>query len=213
MIGVLPLFLITISTAFGQQDPEARRVLDAMSKKYQALDSFTATLVQTLSNTQEGLNETVTGSLAVKGDMFAIDLGAQAIANDGEKVYVYLEEVNEITIDFYYPEEDDLNPSKLFDMYKSGFKYTMLPSETVNGKACHIIDLIPENGAESQFYRIRLAVDKNNLVLQRYTMFDRANTEYVFTLQDVKLNAPLPDSKFRMNTTTHPGATITDFTN
>lgn len=210
--GLLVLLALPF-LANAQYDPEARKVLDAMSEKYRNISSFSADLTQTLSNAGEGLNETMKGSVSVKGDMFLIKMGPQEIANDGQKVYVYLEEVNEINIDFYYPDDSDITPSKIFDIYKEGYKYIKLPDETVNGKVCHIIDLIPEDDTGGQFYRIRLAVAKNDLMVQRYQMYDRANTVYSFTFSNVKLNANLPNSMFKFDKTTHPNAAIVDLTN
>jgi len=210
----LILLLLSLSTtAWAQQDPEARKVLDAMSNKYQGLTSFSADLVQVLSNSGQGLNEEMSGQIAVSGEKYWLDMGSQEMANDGEKVYVYLEEVNEITIDFFYPEEGSINPSEIYNIYKNGYKYTKLADQTVNGKACYIIDLIPESNNSGQFYRIRLAVEKGNYQLQRYQMWDRANTEYSFLLTNYKMNVSIPDSKFVFNDKSHPGAEIVDLTN
>ncbi|HAA16616.1 MAG TPA: hypothetical protein DCE41_34860 [Cytophagales bacterium] len=207
------VFLSLTTTNWAQQDPEARKVLDAMSNKYQGLSSFSADLVQVLSNSSQGLNERISGQIAVSGNKYWLDMGSQEMANDGEKVYVYLEEVNEITIDFFYPEDGSINPSEIYNIYKSGYKYTKLADETVNGKSCHIIDLIPEAGNSSTFYRIRLAVEKGNYQLQRYEMWDRANTVYSFLLTNYKMNVSIPDTQFVFNTSSHPGAEIVDLTN
>ncbi|MEL6538648.1 MAG: outer membrane lipoprotein carrier protein LolA [Bacteroidota bacterium] len=207
------LLLSLTSAAWAQQDPEARKVLDAMSNKYQGLTSFSADLVQVLSNDGSGLREEISGQIAVSGNRYWLDMGSQQMANDGEKVYVYLEEVNEITIDFFYPEEGSINPSEIYNIYKRGYKYTKLADQTINGKACHMIDLIPESANSTQFYRIRLAVDKATYQLQQYTMWDRGNTEYAFMLTNYKVNVSIPDSKFVFNTSSHPGADIVDLTN
>lgn len=199
-------------TAWGQQDPEARRVLDAMSNKYRQASSFSATLTQSLDNEAQGLHEQMQGSILVKGEKYLVKLGAQEFANNGEKMYVYLEEIDEINIDYYEEDAAMLSPSKIFDIYKSGYKYMKLADETVNGKACHVIDLIPENTGSNQIYRIRLVVRKNDLMVHRYEMYDRGNTVYTFIFSDLKMNVPASDAMFQFDKNTHPGAYINDLT-
>ncbi len=204
-VATMPAYLMA------QQDPQARRILDEVSARYAQASSFRASLSQSLSNSTEGLNEVVSGSIVVQGNKYVIRMPGQEVANDGEKVYVYLAEVDEITIDYYYPEEGETAPSTIFDLYKTGYKYQYVGTESIQGAACHVIDLVPER-ADTQFYRIRLFIRGNDYALVRYEMYDRANTRYTYEFTNLQFNIPVQDAEFVFDATSHPGADVVDLT-
>lgn len=215
MLNKWTILLLTVAmipaSLMGQQDPQARQILDELSARYAQASSFRASLSQSISNSTEGLNEVVSGSIVVQGNKYVIRMPGQEVANDGERVYVYLAEVNEITIDYYYPEEGEIAPSTIFDLYKAGCKYQYVGTESIQGAACHVIDLVPE-AADTQFFRIRLFVRGNDYALVRYEMYDRASTRYTYEFTNLQFNIPVQDAEFVFSGSSHPGADVVDLT-
>ena len=107
------ILMLTITSVLAQKDPKALEILDAMSDKYQNTTAFRANLVYKLENPQERLNETFKGEITVMGNMYRLKIGEQEIINNGETIWTYLREVNEVNIDNYYPEDDPMAPSKI----------------------------------------------------------------------------------------------------
>ena len=145
------LTFIAINIAVAQNDPKAKKILDQMSAKYREVPAFSATFTQTLENKDENINDSFTGTITVMGDKFKADVAGQVIVNNNETVWTYLKDANEVTISNYDPEAGEMNPSKIYDAYKSGYKYLYMAGE---GTAkYHIIDLVPTNKDEN-FYKI-----------------------------------------------------------
>jgi len=67
--------LFVAQLAFGQYDPKALEVLDAMSKRYKEIPAFETDFSYTLTNETDKINEQFKGSMTVKGDKF-LDLFA-----------------------------------------------------------------------------------------------------------------------------------------
>jgi len=196
--------------SFAQDDPSAGKLLDRLSQKYRSFASYEANITQRLSNTTEGLNESMAGSLTVKGNQYLLSFGPQEVANDGMKVYVYLKELDEVTIDYYYEENNNFSIASIAYFDKDHYTYRGVGNTQVNGVSCALIDLVPKE-QHAQFFRIQMAISDDAL-LQQVQMWDRSGTSYTYTFSNIKTNLQISDKLFQFNEKTHPGATITDLT-
>ncbi len=97
---ILVLFF-TVQAVLAQKDPKALEVLNAMSDKYKSIPAYKANFEYTLNNANEGVNENMQGEIVVKGEKFRLKLGGQEIINNGQTVWTYLAEANEVNIDNY----------------------------------------------------------------------------------------------------------------
>ena len=149
--------LFTSMVSWAQYDQNALKELDAMSAKYKKIPAYSADITSSLINDTEGLNEQFSGKISVKGEMYKLEMEEQMVINNGTTVWTYLPDVNEVNIDNYDPDEDEMSPSKIYDAYKNGYKYVLLSEQNVNGAACSEIDLIP-NDRDAQFFKIKLLV-------------------------------------------------------
>lgn len=217
-IAMLPKWMIVIcavamlpAVAMGQQDPQAKQILDAMRSRYAQVSTIRADLVQNIFNAEEP-NEVISGSMAVKGDKYVLRMGPQEIANDGQKVYLYSAPDNELTIDYYYPAEGELSPTGIFDLYLTAHDYQYVGVEAVQGASCYVVDLIPTE-RDVQFFRIRLFIRGKDFALLRYQLFDHTGTHYTFDLRNLRFDLPVQDAEFVFSSRSHPGAAVVDFTN
>jgi len=202
------LTLIAINIAVAQNDPKAKKILDQMSAKYREIPAFSATFTQTLENKDENINDSFTGTITVMGDKFKADVAGQLIVNNNETVWTYLKDANEVTISAYDPEAGEMNPSKIYDAYKSGYKYLYMAGE---GTAkYHIIDLVPTSKDEN-FYKIRLKIDKQNNLLNSWSVFDRAGNIFNYAVTNFKVRNDLGASAFNFDPSKYPNIEVLDF--
>lgn len=138
------ILLFTGLNAFSQYDQKAFEILEAMSKRYKAITSFEAAISYTLTNDVDKVNEEFKGKILVKGDKFRLVLPEQEVINNGAATWTYIPDAKEVTIDNFDPSSDDVNPSKIYEIYKKGFKYLLLGQETEAGVKVDVIDLVPE---------------------------------------------------------------------
>jgi len=208
--SILALFLIIfVQVAFGQYDPKALEILDAMSKKYKSIPAFEANISYTLTNETEKVNEEFKGKIIVKGNKYKLVLPEQEVINNGSTTWTYLPEAKEVNIDNYDPNSDDLNPTKFYEMYKKNFKYLYLEDKTEGGVMCEIVDLVPEK-KDAQYFKVRMNIVKKDKSIQSWTMFDKGGNKYKYTITKFSANPAINDNLFTFDVKKYPGVEVID---
>jgi outer membrane lipoprotein carrier protein len=195
--------------AVAQYDPKALQTLEAMSKKYQSISAFEANIICTLSNDVEKVNEEFKGKITVKGDKFKLVLPEQEVINNGSTIWTYLPEVKEVNIDNYDPTSEDVNPSKIYEIYKKNFKYLYLQDKTEGGVMCEEIDLVPEK-KDAQFFKIKMFISKKDKSIQSWTMFEKGGNRLKYSIAKFNPNVKVDDSFFTFDPKKHPGVDVVD---
>ncbi|MCU0420547.1 MAG: outer membrane lipoprotein carrier protein LolA [Cyclobacteriaceae bacterium] len=204
-------FVLTVFSlvAFAQYDPKAFEILEAMSKKYKSITAFEANISYTLTNDVEKINEEFKGKIAVKGDKFRLSLPEQEVINNGTTLWTYLPEAKEVNIDNFDPNSDDVNPSKIYEIYKKGFKYVHLGDGSEGGVPCDVVDLVPEK-RDAQYFKIRMIISKKDKSIQSWTMFDRSGNRYKYSITKFTPNAKMDDAYFTFDAKKYPGVEVID---
>jgi outer membrane lipoprotein carrier protein len=207
---ILTLILaIAMFSVQAQYDPKALEILEAMSKKYKAIEAFEANISQTLTNEVEKINEEMKGKITVKGEKFRLALPEQEIINDGATQWTYLPEAKEVNIDNYDPASDDVNPTKILDMYKKGFKYLYLADKTEGGVLCEEVDLVPDK-KDAHFFKIKMMIVKKDKSIQSWTMYDKSGNRYKYTITKFNPGIKVEDSFFTFDPKKYPGVEVID---
>jgi len=197
--------IITALTTYAQYDPEALAVLDAMSSKYKKIPSFQANFSQQMINEGAGIDETIKGEIAVKGDMYVLKVAGQEIYNNATDVYTYSAEIQEVTVSTFDPEEQEITLGNIYDLYKEGYKYVLMSTQ---GNGDRIIELSPEKNDKS-YHKIRLVIDKND-DLKKFTVFEKTGNQYIYDIKNFKAVA-LTDAYFTFDTSKYPDVEVIDF--
>ena len=110
---------------------------------------------------------TMSGSAIISGDKYRLKLDDYNIWTDGNNVWNYLPDVNEVTITEADPDDDSFitKPSLLFTLYEEGYKIRLVEQTADEW----VIDLYPEE-ITSDLIRIRLKIGK--------TLYDLNGAEY-----------------------------------
>lgn len=205
----LVVLLAALVSANAQYDQEALQRLEAMSNKYKDAGAYKSTFIYSLINDVENIQEDFEGTITVKDDMYILDLDEQKIYNNGATVWTYLPDVNEVNIDNYYPEENEITPSKIYTAYKDGYKYIYLGDENIDGKSMAVIDLIPDD-KNAQFFKIKLRIDNEDNSLYGWTIFDKSGNKYKYTITDYKPNVDVDASDFEFDSEDYPDVEVVD---
>ncbi|HEX5169333.1 MAG TPA: outer membrane lipoprotein carrier protein LolA [Cyclobacteriaceae bacterium] len=209
VLSTAAISLVFLQFSLAQYDPKALETLDAMSKKYKAIPAFEADFSWTLTNDVDNINEEFNGKITVKGDKYKLSLTEQEVINNGTTLWTYLPEAKEVNIDNYDPNSEDVNPSKIFDLYKKGFKYLYLKDETEGGALCEVIDLVPEK-KDAQYFKIRMNIAKKDKSIKSWTMFDKGGNRYKYTITKFNPDIKVDDSFFTYDPKQHPGVEVID---
>jgi outer membrane lipoprotein carrier protein len=203
---ILSSLIILVLSASAQYDPEAKTVLDAMSTKYKKIGAFSASFSQKIENKMASVDEEITGKITVKGNKYKLEVIENEIFNNGKEVWVYSPELKEVTVSTYSPEEEEITPGNVYDIYKKGFKYALI-STLANGD--RIIELDPVS-RDKTYHKIRLNIDNQNS-LNTFTVFEKSGNQYVYSVKDFKAISSLQDSFFTFDPAKYKGVEVIDF--
>ncbi len=202
----------------GVRQKEAKLLLDQVSTKFKSLKSYSASFSLLMESPAIG-EETTLGSIIGQGDKFKIILKGEdpkEMYNNGSTIWTYFPG-EEVTIS---DAEDDDNEmftvSSLVDMYKSGYKYGLEGTITVNGKHCQVIVLNPiiKNGQTSvnDVFKVRLFIDKKTKQIVKWKVFEKNGNRYTTTVTKFIENPTVSASTFTFDVKKYKGIDINDMT-
>ena len=206
MTKLLTTLLIAFSTTLFAQDQVAKDVLDRLSTTTKSHKNMTVGFDFIFENKNQNINEKQKGILVLQEEMFRLEMEEQTIINDGESQWIYLADMNEVTIMEHDTEDEMMNLNKLFTIYEEGYKYSYVGAESEKGKRLQIIDLFPEE--TGAFIKITLAIDAAKNQLHKITIHDKNGGNFTYLVTSFKSNTNL--APFIFNTVDCPGVEVID---
>ncbi len=204
----LSLSLVLLMPAMAQKDKRAQDILDAVSKKYGSLTAYQATF--TYGTVNGKAKESYTGDLAVKGTRFRLKMNGQDVFSDGKTVSTYVKETNEVNVqDYEAGAMGDINPAKIYSIYKKGFNYTFLREEKQKGRKLEVVVLTPEK-KNTQVASVQITVDKADKSIQSWQTTDKSGKVTTFQIGKFTPNAALADGFFVFDKSKYPGVEVVD---
>jgi outer membrane lipoprotein-sorting protein len=186
------------------QDPKAKAILDDLSKTTKAYKTITADYSFTILNKEKKQVEKQTHKVQVKGNKFKLDSPGNTIVCDGKTLWNYNKDAKEVTIkNFEGDNEDQLNPSKIFTIYETGYKFKYDKEEKVGAAACHVIDLYPSVKPEKKkFHTAKIYIDKAKKQIVKLVMLMKDGGQNVYDIKTLKPNLEIADLVFVFDTKT-----------
>jgi outer membrane lipoprotein carrier protein len=204
--GLLLIFALVLSIGINAQDKKAEAILDAMSAKYKALNTFNANFTYGVEGANAKLTNVFTGIVTVKGNKFKLKTAGQEIFNNGKDLYTYVKETNEVNISEFDPNDDnDFSPTKIYTIYKKGYKYIFKESNA----SYDIVELSPISG-KSNITKIQITVNKKDKSIKTWKVWDKPGKKTVFRIDKFVPNVPATDAIFNFDKSKYPGVEVVD---
>jgi Outer membrane lipoprotein-sorting protein len=211
------VFLLIAAPAFAQKDAAAKTILNQVSRKYRSYNVIKSDFTFTFENPQAGIKETRYGTLTAqsKTNKYKVTVYAagsqsdvaQEIISDGKSRWTYLKKDKEVELTNADNSDQGFNPAKLFSIYEHGYKYVYTGQQRSGGRIYQVIELSPEND-KSQFFKIRLQIDKVKKQIYNALVFDKSGARYSYTLRSFASVPNAPASTFTFDTKAHPGVEV-----
>ena len=194
------LSILTLSgPVFSQNDPAAKKVLDAVGSKVKAAKGITASCTLSSFTSKGKPNGSQSISLQMKGEKYLLNQGKTEIICDGKDVYRFDGEKT-ITKSAVEESSQTLSPAKLLaGAYDKDFTYKLLPSAT----AFYEIEMKPIDNRKN-FQKVNLFIDKAKSTFAKARILDKSNNITEVKIANLNLNAVLPDTKFVFNKSKYP---------
>lgn len=197
-----------ISGIFAQvNDKNAEKILEAVSTKMQSFETMRIEFTYIMENTSEKIKESKTGSIYIQGDKYRLYIAEQMVICDGNTVWTYFKDANEVQINEVDP-NDDNTPMKMLTAYNKNYKAKLIKEMPKGGKTIQVIDLTP-NKTQS-YFKIRLEIDKAQKMVVSSTIYDKNGSTFTYVVDKFHENPNIHPSRFTFNKADYPGVIVTD---
>jgi outer membrane lipoprotein carrier protein len=215
-IASLVFLLIGISSVFaqpkgmGNNDPEAKKILDAVSAKFKTFKAVQAKFSLKIENATGKSLGTKTGTVYMKGGRYRVTITGQEIFCDGSNISTFDKSANEVTITKIDPTANSLTPQKVFtNFYDNDFLYKLNGETTVAGKKIQEIELTPIDKSKP-FFKVLVYVDKASLTITSTKVFEKTGNRYTYAVTNINTTAPISDDQFIFSAKNFPGVEVID---
>lgn len=203
---LLILGLILMNTSIKAQS-DAKALLDKTSKKIESMKAVEVDFTLSLENKIEKTSDSYDGKAYMKGNMYRLDLMGVINYYDGQTIYTYMPEVNEVNLkNPSDSEEEMLDPTKLFNIYNEGFSQKIVKTE--NGIST--IELLPQT-LESNVMRVVIELDVASSNIKKVTYFGKDGNNMIIKIKSLKQPNVIPvDSFFSFDKKANPEVEVVD---
>lgn len=191
-------------------DPDAKKILDAVSAKFKTFSSVQAGFSYKVEDAKGKTMSTKTGTVWMKGNKYKVIFGGQEIFSDGITVWNYDKNSNEVTINNVDASGSTLTPQKLFtNFYDKDFLYVLNGEKKVGNKTLQEIEMTPTDKSKA-FHKVYLQVDKAAKTIYSTKVLENGGNRYTYTVSNMKTNTPVADNQFLFDKKKHPGVEEVD---
>jgi outer membrane lipoprotein carrier protein len=185
-----------------EQDPKAKAILDEVSKTTKAYKTISADVVFSIfDKDKKAVEKPQNWKVLVKGQKFRLEIPGTTIVCDGKTLWNYNKDAKEVTIKNFDANSEEQNPSTIFTMYETGYKYKYDKEQIVGGVVCHSIDLYPAVKPEKKkFHTVKLLVNKAKKQIVQLKMMMKDGGTQVYDVKTLKPNTEMADALFVFDT-------------
>lgn len=194
-----------------KSDPEAKKVLDRVRKKYEGYKTIEATFSLTIEIPGQPA-DIQKGTIGQEGDKFRLDMAPQIIASDGKTTWVYLKKNKEIQITDTDPgsESGFLTPKDLLSRYQKGdYLYAITEKITEKSVVLTQIEFKPK-AKTSEYFKIRISINEKAGTIESIKAFAKDNSRYTFLISRLNTKKTFPADYFQIKSSDYPGVHVED---
>jgi outer membrane lipoprotein-sorting protein len=213
-IFALLLFSFTAFTlsaqpkGMGKNDPEAKKILDAVSTSFKKHKTIFAKFNLQIENASQKIIGDKNGEVYMKGSKYRVTVSDQEIFSDGSNIWTYDHDANEVTISKFDPSSNSITPQKLFtNFYDKDFLYRLNEDVKIDGKVMKEIELTPIDKTKP-FHKVLLHIYNNTIYDTK--IFEKTGNRYTYRIAGMKTDIPVGEDVFIFNAKNYPGVEIVD---
>lgn len=191
------IYFLIVAVAFlagsvkAQNDPNAKKILDAVSAKLKTYKGITANFNLVSKGRTGKVNNNVNGKISIKGNKYYIKQGTTEIFSDGNKTWNYNGN-DEVTVTSVDADAQTLTPQKLLtNFYDKDFTYKLISSAGNYNE----IQMVP-NDKRKNFQKVNVFVDKSKMMITKAKVLDKSSNTIEFNLTGISTNANIADNTF-----------------
>jgi len=192
--GITVSLLFASGSLFSQDSAES--IVKKVRENYEKLQSMQADFVQDYTWSLAGETQTLEGKIFLKkGDRYRVETATQTIVTDGETVWTYSPEKQQVLVDRLSKSAEDPLPRELIVKYTRDFKSKLLGTEKIGKDDVYRIQFTPRD--ENSFIRqVTAWIDKGSFFAKKIEQHDINENVTVYELKNIQRDATLADNLF-----------------
>lgn len=213
--AMIVVLLVSIQglPAMAQTDAAAKSLLDNVSKKYAGYQTIKADFsIGTAQANESGTGYSDHGTLLMEAgsNKYHITMSEQDLISDGKSQWTVLKDVKEVHVSDVDESGQSVSPTNIFSFFNSGYKHLTADDEREGNIALHVVELSPEDPRKSQYFKIKLRINKSNNLIRDVTVFDKNGSRYIYEIKNLTPNPSIAANKFTFSSQAYPGMEIID---
>jgi len=210
MMKQLLVIILTISclSTFAQKDDKASTLLEEVSNKTKTYSSFKAGFSYSMDNKAAKIHETKTGTLLVSGDKYKVTVAGQEVFCDGEKVWTYISESNEVQINEMDTRKEAITPTNILTSYNANYQSRMIQDNDAADPDLQAVELIPFS--KGNFEKVIVIIDTKLKQIKSFKLFDKSGNVFTYKVTSFQPDVPVKSSDFIFNEANYPGVEVID---
>jgi outer membrane lipoprotein-sorting protein len=192
-------------------DVEAKKVLDAVTKKIKTFTTVSAKFTIKSENAAGKTLSSKTGTFSAKGNKYKVNFTGQEIFCDGVTVWTYEKTANEVTISNFDNSNSSITPQKLFtNFYDKDFLYKLNGESKDGGKTVQEIEMTPCNKSRP-YSKVYIYIDKSGNLISKAKILEKgSNQKNTLAVNSLTPNAAIADASFKFDKNKYPGVEVID---
>ncbi|MBC8034261.1 MAG: outer membrane lipoprotein carrier protein LolA [Chitinophagaceae bacterium] len=198
------------NNSIGKSDPEAKVILDKVSKKFKSYSSVQANFNLKVEDAKGKVQGNKTGIVLMKGGKYKVAITGQEIYSDGTTIWTYDKAANEVTITKIDPTANTITPQKIFtNFYDKDFLYKLNGEKKEGAKVIQEIELTPVDKSKP-FHKVYVFVDKASQNIVSTRILEKNGNKYTYSINSFNTKANVTDAQFVFNKAKYPGVEEVD---
>ncbi len=194
----------------GKNDPDAKKLLDAVSAKFKTFKSIKGNFVLEVKDAAGKTQGSKKGVVYMKGVKYRVSITGQEIFCDGKNVWTLDKGSNEVQVARFDNSSGSITPQKLFtNFYDKDFLYKMNDEKKLAGKTIQEVELTPMDKSKP-FFKVLLSIDKATKMITSTQIFEKSGNRYAYSMSNVATNAAIGDDTFAFDAKKFPGVEVID---
>jgi outer membrane lipoprotein-sorting protein len=208
---MLALVMLELSRGYSQtNDPEAKKILDAISAKFKSYKSVSSDFTLKIEDANGKVQGEKKGKVYMKDKKYRVDITGQEIYSDGATVWTFDKAANEVTINTVDPSGTGITPQKLFtSFYDKDFLYKYNGEKKQGGLVLQEIEMTPVDKTKA-FHKVYLTVNKKTHNVVSTRVLEKNGNKYTYSVNSLDGKSPIPEDLFVFNKSKHPGVEEVD---
>lgn len=197
------LFIITILLlSFSLSAQSAQDILNAVIEKNKTYKDISISFEYEFIDKTNDFSEMTGGYMYLKGDSFIINMDGQEMISNGETLWTYLIDDQEVMIS-EVGEDNNTTPFAIINSFSQNVNVNFNISENNN------TSLLIEEKEKTTFENVIINID-NDLKINDISINTIDGSLITYKIKSFKTNQDLPDSMFFFDEKIHPNVEIID---